>query len=122
MPLPPRRAQQVDVFRDTVTTDRDEFGDDVETVNPPVHVGVPVWISEQEQRIPVDGDLRLVKVLLGRAAGGTDIRAGDRLRSAGGDWFAVTSATQPGWSRFRPPDLRLELTRTTAESAPPSPS
>jgi hypothetical protein len=126
--IPPRLAQPVDVYRDAdaaappSSRDRDEFGDELETprdavpggsTDEPYLTAVPMWIAEQDQRIPVDDDLRLVRLLLARVAGGTDIRPGDRLRTADDQWFAVTSARQPKWSRFRLPDLRLELSRTT---------
>jgi hypothetical protein len=108
----PRLAQPMDLFRDADTDDRDRYGDETETGPEPLRTAVPVWIAEQEQRVPIDGDLRLVTFLLGRAAGGTDIRPGDRLRSPTGEWYAVQSVTRPRWSRFRPADIRFELTRT----------
>ena len=104
----------VDVLRDAASGDADGFGDEVETGSTAVLTGVPAFIFEESQQQPVDGDLRVIRMVRGRVAAGTDVRVGDRLRDGAGAVYSVTTVTEPQLGMNRPPLYRrLELMRSS---------
>lgn len=114
MTVVPGANALVDVLRDSVADDVDEYGDPMETVSgSTVLTGVPMAIFEESQRVPVDGDLRTVRVVRGRAPAGTDVRPGDRLQDADGALFSVTAVVEQKLNINRPLYVRVELVRTS---------
>lgn len=82
----------IDVWRDvtvgpgSLTTN--EYGDETETprdtgdptkADDPYLSGIPASIIEESRRIvdPTSGDMRLLKYVVGKVTGGTDVAAGD---------------------------------------------
>jgi hypothetical protein len=108
-----RVMQTVDVLRDTVTSDRDDYGDETETDASAVLLSdVLVAIVQSMQQVPTsDGNLRAVRVVTGWADVSTGIQSGDRLRTADGSIYAVDNAVYPVQLGLL--DVRLELTRTS---------
>lgn len=110
-----RQLLVVDVLRDAVTTDTDEFGDPIEGSD--VHLAaVDAAITEMTQKVPVDGDLRTVRVMVGWLPAELDVRTGDRIRVPAGTGpgrviYGVEAVTQP--IRTGLLDLRLDLTRSS---------
>lgn len=118
----------VDVFRDAdadapaVDRDVDAWGDDVDTprddvpggsTDEPFLSGVVAAIFVQQERVPVDGDLRTVLTVSGRVEPGTDVRRGDRLVDSDGAAYSVNYATEPKLGPNRPLYVHLDLTRVS---------
>lgn len=95
-------------------------GDDVNEYADPVDLDTPVdgmeripmAITEQSRQVmdAETSELRTIRYAVGRARGGLDIRADDRIQDARtGRWWAVRSVSESGFTFYGSRTLSLDL-------------
>ena len=102
----------VSILRGTV---KDSLGDPMES-DEPVHTSVPMSIREvaSNETTMSEGMPRQVRLLVGRAAAGTDVRHEDRLRDeANGRIYIVDGIDETSQSSILDQGIRLELRRVS---------
>jgi len=102
----------VDVYRSTLDSG---YGDTIDdNSGTPLSAGIPIALSESSRLVdrPDSDTPRIVRTVTGRVTGGTDIRAGDRLRTSAGRWLLVDAAFAAEGVALAP-DLRLGLRHVT---------
>jgi hypothetical protein len=91
-------TELVNVFRDLLTTDLGEQGDDDGTTDSPLFSAIPVSITEKNRKIfdPASGEQRTIRWSVGRPQDpSVDIRSDDRLVSlASSRTYMVDEATR----------------------------
>lgn len=91
----PDVADTVNAYGDETETPRDT-GDSAQSDDPYLS-GVPASIIEESRRIvdPTSGDMRLIRFVVGKVTGGTDVIAGDIVRDRkDGTRYRVRSISQ----------------------------
>lgn len=88
----------------------DSHGDVIDDNGTPVSTGVPLSLVERAALVTRKDETtpRIVRQITGRVTRGTDVQAGDRIRTADERWLIVDAVT-PSNSQILPGDTKLTL-------------